>query len=87
MCLAVPGRISSVTGSEELRSAIVDFNGVSRETSLIFVPEARVGDFVLVHVGFAIAVIDEQVAGEVLDGLRELGENEPAPKQATGGRG
>lgn len=74
MCLAVPGRILEISGADEFRTALVDFSGVSRDTSLIFVPEAVLGDYVMVHVGFAIAVIDESVAADVLDGLRELGE-------------
>ena len=59
MCLAVPGRILSVAGGEGLsRSGRVDFGGIRKEVSLAFVPEASVGDYVLVHAGIAIAVLD-----------------------------
>lgn len=72
MCLAVPGRVVSTMGEDELRVGDVDFGGVARTTNLAFVPEAAVGDYVLVHVGFAIARIDEQVARETLEALAEL---------------
>jgi len=73
MCLAVPGRVTEIHGDDELRSARIDFSGVAREVSLAFVPEVVVGDYVLVHVGFAIARIDEAAAEEALAALRELG--------------
>ena len=76
MCLAVPGRIVEIEGTEELRSARVDFGGISREASLVFVPETVVGDYVLVHVGFAIARIDENAAREALDALNSIDEIE-----------
>jgi hydrogenase expression/formation protein HypC len=72
MCLAVPGQITAIVGDGELRSARVDFGGVAREASLVFVPEAEVGDYVMVHVGFAISVIDEDVARDTLAALQEL---------------
>ena len=81
MCLAIPGRVVSICGDAELRVGEVDFGGVARSTNLAFVPEAGVGDYVLVHVGFAIARIDEQVARETLEALAELEaltENAPA---------
>lgn len=77
MCLAVPGRVLSVSGDGELsRVGRIDFGGVVKETSLIYVPEAKPGDYVLVHVGFAIAVIDELEAARVFELLRQL--EEPA---------
>jgi hydrogenase expression/formation protein HypC len=69
MCLAIPGRILSIQGDGDLRIGEVDFGGVSRAANLAFVPEAVVGDYVLVHVGFAIACIDEAVAKETLEAL------------------
>lgn len=72
MCLAVPGRVIEVNGAEDLRMARIDFDGVVREACLAYVPEARVGDYVLVHVGFAIATIDEQAAQETLAALRQI---------------
>jgi len=69
MCLAIPGRLIAIQGDGDLRLGQVDFGGVSRDANLAFVPEAVVGDYVLVHVGFAIALIDEQVAKETLEAL------------------
>src|SRR5271165_7520062 len=75
MCLAVPGRLLSVTGEDPLtRVGRVDFGGVVKEINLAFVPEARVGEYVLVHVGFALTVIDEDEAVQVFEHLREMGE-------------
>jgi len=76
MCLAVPGRVTEIVGTEELRSARVEFGGVTRDASLVFVPEAEVGDYVLVHVGFAIARIDETAAREALEALASIGDLE-----------
>ncbi|MCB1496277.1 MAG: HypC/HybG/HupF family hydrogenase formation chaperone [Bauldia sp.] len=75
MCLAVPGRILSVTGDDPLmRLGRVDFGGVLKEINLAYTPEAKIGDHVLVHVGFAISVIDEAEAEQVFSHLREIGE-------------
>jgi hydrogenase expression/formation protein HypC len=90
MCLAVPGKVVEVTGEGELRMGKVDFAGVQRQASLAFVPEARLGDYVLVHVGFAISRIDEQQAMETLEALREiggLGELSPPDGPPPGPRG
>ncbi|MGH7735144.1 MAG: HypC/HybG/HupF family hydrogenase formation chaperone [Gemmatimonadales bacterium] len=79
MCLAVPGRLLDVAGDDPImRVGRVDFGGVIKEINLAFAPEARVGDHVLVHVGFAIAVIDEAEAARLFEHLRELGELEGA---------
>ncbi len=70
MCLAVPGRVLSRAEDEAgLALAQVDFGGVRREVCLSFVPEAEPGDWVLVHVGFALRVVDEAVAAEALEAL------------------
>lgn len=74
MCLGIPGSIVSIAEHEPLRRGIVDFGGVSREVCLACVPEAGVGDWVIVHVGFAISRIDESEARETLEALREMGE-------------
>ena len=85
MCLAVPGQVLSITDeTDELRrSGRVSFGGVVKEVNLAYVPEARVGDYVVVHVGFALSVVDEEEARQTLDYLRqidELGELEaPGP--------
>ena len=70
MCLAVPGRIESIEGNDPLeRLGRVDFGGVRREVQLTFVPEAEPGDWVLVHVGFALSRIDELEASRLLADL------------------
>ena len=75
MCLAVPGRVLSVAGDDPLtRVGRVDFGGLVKEINLAYAPEAHVGDHVLVHVGFAISVIDEAEAARVFEHLREIGE-------------
>jgi hydrogenase expression/formation protein HypC len=74
MCLAVPGKVVEITGEGELRMGKVDFSGVQREACLAWVPEVQEGDYVLVHVGFAISRIDEAAALETLATLREIGE-------------
>ncbi|MFZ0427443.1 MAG: HypC/HybG/HupF family hydrogenase formation chaperone [Acidobacteriota bacterium] len=86
MCLAVPGRIVSISGEEPLsRNGRIDFGGVLREVSLACVPEAREGDYVLVHVGLALSVLDEEEAREVLDSLRQMAEtDESAPPEIPG---
>jgi hydrogenase expression/formation protein HypC len=73
MCLAVPGRVVSVAGEDPvLRTGRVDFGGVEKQVSLAFVPEAREGDYVLVHVGFAISRVDEEEAQKVFEYLKEI---------------
>ncbi len=75
MCLAVPGRIVSVAGEGVTRSGRVDFGGLTKEVNLAYVPDAVLGDYVLVHVGFAIGTIDADEAQrlamelERIDGL------------------
>jgi hydrogenase expression/formation protein HypC len=73
MCLGVPGRIVETQDSDLMRVGKVDFGGVTREVSLAYVPEAAVGDFVIVHAGFAISQVDEKEAQETLDLLAEIG--------------
>jgi len=75
MCLAVPGKILSVEGDDPLlRCGRVDFNGAVKQVNLAYVPEAKVGYYVLVHVGFAINTIDEEEANKVFQYLREMGD-------------
>ncbi|HVC10347.1 MAG TPA: HypC/HybG/HupF family hydrogenase formation chaperone [Burkholderiales bacterium] len=77
MCLAVPGRIVSIAEAAPLmRVGKVDFGGVAREVNLAYVPEAVVGDYVLVHVGFALSLIDEAEAQRVFGYLQEIEEIE-----------
>jgi hydrogenase expression/formation protein HypC len=73
MCLAVPGKVLSITDATSLmRPGKVSFGGIVKEVSLACVPEAQVGDYVLVHVGFAISRLDEQEAARVFAYLQQL---------------
>ena len=76
MCLAVPGKIVSVHEKDPLfRLGVVDFGGVTREVNLACVPEAEVGRYVIVHVGLALSVLDEETALETRREMREIVEN------------
>jgi len=75
MCLAVPGKILDIDGDDPLlRSGRVDFAGIQKRVNLSYVPDAKVGEYVLVHVGFAISVVDEAEAAQVLEYLRQMGD-------------
>jgi hydrogenase expression/formation protein HypC len=75
MCLAIPGKIESITGDDPLvRMGKINFGGVLKEASLAYVPEAQVGDYVIVHVGFALSVVDEAEAHKVFEYLRQMDE-------------
>ena len=74
MCLAVPGKILSMQGENFARTARVSFGGIVREVSLAYVPEAVVGDYVVVHVGFAISLLDEAEALQTFEILQQMGE-------------
>ena len=73
MCLAVPGKIISIDAVDDImRLGKVDFNGILREVNLSYVPEARAGEFVIVHAGFALNVIDEKEAEQVFEYLNDI---------------
>lgn len=72
MCLGVPGKITQIYDSGELQMGIVDFGGVTREACLAYVPQANVGDYVVIHVGFAISLLSEAEAQATLETLREI---------------
>jgi len=72
MCLAVPGKIIEVYEANSLLMGKIDFGGVKREACLSYVPEARVGDYAIVHVGFVLHLIDEAEALETLKLFQEL---------------
>jgi hydrogenase expression/formation protein HypC len=72
MCLAVPGRVLSVDEDNLLRLAKVDFAGVVKSIALAYVPEAKVGDYVIVHVGVALSRLDEAEAMRTLDEIRQI---------------
>ena len=77
MCLAVPGKIISISGEEPLfRTGKVSFGGTIRDVNLACVPDARVGDYVLVHVGVALNTVDEEEAAKIFEYLREIEELE-----------
>lgn len=76
MCLAVPGKILSITGDDPtFRMASVSFGGVTKEINLAYLPEAKVDDYVIVHVGFALSIVDEQEASEALEFLNSINES------------
>lgn len=73
MCLMIPGRIENIEGDEPiLRTAIVDFSGIVKRVNLVYLPEAEVGNYVLVHAGFATEVIPEEEAREAIRTTAEL---------------
>ena len=77
MCLAIPAKVLSLSGDDPLmRTARVDFGGVVKEINLAYTPEAKLGDYVLVHVGFAITVIDAKEAEKVFARLERIGQIE-----------
>jgi hydrogenase expression/formation protein HypC len=73
MCLGVPGKIVATYEKGGLRMAKVDFGGVFREACLSYVPEAQVGEYCIIHVGFAISLLSETEAMETLDLLKQIG--------------
>ena len=72
MCLSIPGRITEIKQDGSLSMGMVDFGGITREVCLDYVPEAQVGQYVLIHVGFAISLLDEEEAMERLNAIREI---------------
>lgn len=72
MCLGVPGRIVEITEKGGLKMARVDFGGIFREACLDYVPEAKVGEYCVIHVGFAISLLSEKEAMETLDLLKQI---------------
>ena len=73
MCLAIPGKISSIESDDPImRTGKVDFGGVIREVNLAYVPEANLGDYVVVHAGFALNVVDEAEAARILETIDEI---------------
>jgi hydrogenase expression/formation protein HypC len=75
MCLAIPGKILTITGDAPLeRMGRVNFSGIVKEVSLAYVPSAQVGEYVIVHVGFAINTLDESEAQRVFEYLEHMGE-------------
>ncbi len=77
MCLAVPGKVTSIDDSNpELKMAKVNFNGVTKDICIQWLPDVKIDDYVLVHVGFALNTIDEKDAIETIQMLKEMGDIE-----------
>jgi len=75
MCLAIPGKVVSLSGDDPLtRMGRIDFSGVVKPASLAFVPDVKVGDYVIVHVGFALSRVDEAEAQTVFKYLKQMNE-------------
>lgn len=75
MCLAVPGKIISINGDDPLtRVGKVSFGGIVKEVNLAYVPEVKIGDYVIVHVGFALSKLDEAAAEQTLEYFQEMSE-------------
>lgn len=72
MCLGVPGKIVEIYNKDDLKMGVIDFGGVTREACLEYIPESDIGDYVLVHVGFAISKLSEEEAQETLKLIREI---------------
>jgi hydrogenase expression/formation protein HypC len=86
MCLAVPGKIVTILVEEHLglRRGKVDFGGIRKEVCLDYTPDAQVGDYVMVHVGFALSTVNEEEAQRVFDALREFDLLEDLQMQEAG---
>ncbi len=76
MCLSIPGKLVAITSQldEIFRMGEVDFDGIKKEINLAMVPDAKVGDYVLVHVGAAISIIDEEEAKRTFELIKQMGE-------------
>lgn len=88
MCLGVPGKVMSIEPSAlDMPMGVVSFGGITKEVCLAYTPDVKIGEYVLVHVGFAISKLDEDQALEVFRTLKEMGELEgldlPAPGAGT----
>lgn len=85
MCLAVPGKIEDISAGDGLleRTGKVNFGGIVKDVNLAYVPEAQVGDYVIVHVGFALSRVDEEEAKQVFEYLRQMEELEELKGGAT----
>ena len=88
MCLGIPGRLLEIYQQDGLAMGKVDFGGIGKEVCLAYTPEAEVGQYVLVHVGFAISQVDEEEAQEIfsyIQQIAEAGEMEDRPPGAADG--
>lgn len=90
MCLGIPGKVVEIAPSEQdgaMRMGKVEFGGIAKDICLAYLPDVEVGDYVLVHVGFAISKLDEEEAAEIFSYIEELGElsdaNDPFAASAS----
>jgi hydrogenase expression/formation protein HypC len=75
MCLGIPGKILSIIEEDPARrSARVSFGGIVKEVNLAYTPEAKIGDYVIVHVGFAISIVEQKEAGQIFEYLKQMDE-------------
>ena len=74
MCLGIPGKIIEAYEVDGVRMGRIDFDGIVKEVCLDFIPEAEVGDYAIIHVGFAISILDEEEAAKTWEDLRVMGE-------------
>ena len=77
MCLGIPGRVIEIRDGDVLPMGTVDFGGIRKEACLVYAPDAAVGDYVIVHVGFAISRVDKAEAKRTIQVLRAMGEALP----------
>lgn len=73
MCLAIPGKVTEIYEKDEVRMGKVDFDGITKEVCLEYVPEIEVGEYTIIHVGFALQRLDEKTALEKLELIRQMG--------------
>ncbi len=89
MCLAIPGELIEIIdadGDPLTRSGRVNFGGIVKQVNLAYVPESKAGDYVNVHVGFAMSIVDAEEAQKVFEYLREIGELHELESPADGGK-
>jgi hydrogenase expression/formation protein HypC len=84
MCLGIPGRLLETFEHDGLPMGRIEFGGIVKQTCLAYTPEAKTGDYVIVHAGFAISIVDEAEAAEIFSFLREIGETVQAEETAGG---
>ena len=86
MCLAIPGKLTSIDGQsgDTFRTGKVSFGGIQRDVNLMMIPDAKIGDYVLVHVGVAISIVDEEEAKLTFRYLKEMGELEELDSELDG---
>ena len=72
MCLGIPGKVIELYDEKNMKMAKVDFGGVIKEACMSYLPEIKIGDYTLIHVGFGLSIIDEEEANETLDLLKQI---------------